>query len=85
MAGITQKSCAPLFPLWSLKKVVGYIDIKQQETYEKLKIEVDKVSATDIISMLLLLIIIIMMIILLQILLLLLQPLIIVIIIIAMM
>ena len=32
MAGITQ------FPLWSLKKtVVGYIDITQQETYEKLK------------------------------------------------
>ena len=38
MAVITQKSCAPLFPLWSLKKaVVGYIAIKQQETYEKLK------------------------------------------------
>ena len=31
-------SCVTLFPLRSLKKaVVGYIDIKQQETYEKLK------------------------------------------------
>ena len=39
MAGITQKSWITLFPLWSLKKtVVGYIDIKQQETHEKLKI-----------------------------------------------
>ena len=38
MAVITQKSCVTLFPLWSLKKaVVGYIAIKQQETYEKLK------------------------------------------------
>ena len=38
MAGITQRSCVTLFPLWSLKKtVVGYIDIKQQETYEKVK------------------------------------------------
>ena len=38
MAGITQKSCITLFPLWSLKKNgVGYIDVKQQETYEKLK------------------------------------------------
>ena len=38
MAGITQKSCVTLFPLWSLKKaVVGYIDIKQQETYQKPK------------------------------------------------
>ena len=42
MAGITQKSCATLFPLWSLKNgVVGHINIKQQETYEKLKLEVD--------------------------------------------
>ena len=31
-------SCVTLFPLRSLKKaVVGYIDIKQQETYGKLK------------------------------------------------
>ena len=37
MAGITQKSCVTLFPLCPLKTVVGYIDIKQQETYEKLK------------------------------------------------
>ena len=38
MVGITQKSCVTLFPLWSLKKTkVGYIDLKQQETYEKLK------------------------------------------------
>ena len=38
MAGITQKSCVTLFPLWSLKKTaVGYINLKQQETYEKLK------------------------------------------------
>ena len=32
------KSCATLFSLWPLKKtVVGYIDIKQHETHEKLK------------------------------------------------
>ena len=31
MAGIMQKSCVSLFP------VVGYIDVKQQETFEKLK------------------------------------------------
>ena len=31
MAGITQKSCVSLFP------VVRYIDVKQQETFEKLK------------------------------------------------
>ena len=38
MAGITQKSCVTLFGLWSFKKtVVGYIGVKQQETYEKLK------------------------------------------------
>ena len=38
MAGITQKSFETLFPLWSLKKtVVGYIDLEQKETYEKLK------------------------------------------------
>ena len=37
MAGMTQKSCVTLFPLWSFKKtVVGYNDLKQQETYEKL-------------------------------------------------
>ena len=42
----------------SLKKtVVGYIDVKQQETYEN---EVDIVSYTDILLMLLLLIIIMM-------------------------
>ena len=54
MAGITQKSCVTLFfPYWSLKKtVVGYIDVKQQETL------VDIVSNTDILLMLLLLIII---------------------------
>ena len=39
MAGITLcKTCVTLYPLWSFKKtVVGYIEIKQQETYEKLK------------------------------------------------
>ena len=38
MAGITQKSRVTLFPLRSVKKtVVGYIDTKRQETYEKLK------------------------------------------------
>ena len=38
MAGITQKSRVTLFSLWSLKTtVVGYIDLKQQETHEKLK------------------------------------------------
>ena len=38
MAGITQKRFETLFPLWSLKKtVVGYIDLEQKETYEKLK------------------------------------------------
>ena len=38
MAGITQKIFEFLFPLWSLKKtVVGYIDLEQIETYEKLK------------------------------------------------
>ena len=38
MAGITQKSLESLFPLWSPKKaVVGYIDLEQKETYEKLK------------------------------------------------
>ena len=37
-AGITQKSFETLFPLWSLKKtVVGYIDLEQKETYQKLK------------------------------------------------
>ena len=38
MAGITQKSCLTFFPLWYVNKlVVGYIDVKQQETYETLK------------------------------------------------
>ena len=38
MVEITQKSYVTLFPLWSLKKTeVGYIDLKQQETYEKLE------------------------------------------------
>ena len=38
MAGITQKSCVTLFSMWYLEKtVVAYIDVKQQETYEKLK------------------------------------------------
>ena len=32
MTGVTQKYCVTLFLL-----VVGYIDVKQQETYEKLK------------------------------------------------
>ena len=41
------------------KTVVGYINIKQQGTYEKLKTEVDKVSDTDIIMILLLIIMII--------------------------
>ena len=55
MAGITQKSFETLFPLWSLKKtVVGYIDLKQKETYKKLKIEVDIVSNTGILIILLL-------------------------------
>ena len=38
MAGITQKSCATLFPLWSIKKQLWGILI--QKTYEKFKIEV---------------------------------------------
>ena len=55
MAGITQKRLEILFPLWSLKKtVVGYIDLKQKETYKKLKIEVDIVSDISILIMLLL-------------------------------
>ena len=54
MAGITQKSFETLFPLWSLKKTVGYIDLEQKETYKKLKIEVDIVSDTGILIMLLL-------------------------------
>ena len=38
MTGITEKSFETLFPLCSLKKiVVGYIDLEQKETYEKLK------------------------------------------------
>ena len=40
MAGIIQKSCATLFPYCGpLKKQWWgiYIDLKQQETYEKLK------------------------------------------------
>ena len=38
MSEITQKSCVTLFPLWSLKKTVKrYTDVKQQETYEKLR------------------------------------------------
>ena len=39
MSGIAQKSYVTLFPFCSLKKktVVWYIDIKQKETYEKLK------------------------------------------------
>ena len=59
MAGITQKSFETLFPLWSLKKtVVGYIDLEQKETYEKLKMEVDIVSDTGILIMLLIVMII---------------------------
>ena len=85
MAGITKKTVQLYFYCGPLKTVVGYINIKQQETYEKFKIEVDKISDTDIILILLLLLIIIMMIILLLILLLLLLPLITVIIIIIMM
>ena len=54
MAGITQKSFETLFPLWSLKKAVRYIDLEQKETYKKLKIEVDIVSDTGILIMLLL-------------------------------
>ena len=78
VAGITTKSCVTLFPLQSLKKtVVGYIDVKQQETYEKLKNRgwFDIICNTDILLMLLLLIIT-MKIILLLVLLLLLLPLI---------
>ena len=41
MAGITQKSCATLFPLWSLKKQWWGVYYKE--------IEVDKVSDSDII------------------------------------
>ena len=38
MARKTKKSCVTLFRLWSFEKtVVGYIGVKQQETYEKLK------------------------------------------------
>ena len=80
MAGITQKSWVALFPSWSLKKRWWGILIQNNRKYMKSsKIEVDKVSNTDILLMLLL-IIIIMMIILLLVLLLLLLPLIIVII-----
>ena len=67
-----QKNCVTLFPLWSLKKtVVGYIDTKQQKTYEKFD-EVDIVLDTDILLMLLLLMIIIIIILLLVLILLLL-------------
>ena len=39
MTGIKQKSCLTLYPCGPLKRtVVGCINIKQQETYEKLKI-----------------------------------------------
>ena len=38
MAGIRQITCVTVFPLWSFKIiVVGYINIKQQKIYEKLK------------------------------------------------
>ena len=49
MAGVTQKSCEALFPLWSLKKKVffffcggsGRADIKiSTETYEKFRVEI---------------------------------------------
>ena len=57
MAGITQKSCVTLLPLWSLKKpVVRYIDVKQKETYAKLQNR-SWYSNTDILLMLALLII----------------------------
>ena len=35
MAGIKQKNCVNLFPVYPT--AVGYTDVKQQETYEKLK------------------------------------------------
>ena len=38
MTGITQKGCVTSCLLWSLKKTeLRYIDVKQLETYEKLK------------------------------------------------
>ena len=38
MVGIRQISYVTVFPLWSFKIiVVGYINIKQQKIYEKLK------------------------------------------------
>ena len=73
MAGITQKGCLTLFPLWSLKKNRGAVYwFKTTGNMKSSKIEVDIVSDTDILIMLLLLMITIMMIILLLVLLLLL-------------
>ena len=45
MAQLTQKSFVTIFLLWSLKELlVEYIDVKQQETFEKLETEVDIIS-----------------------------------------
>ena len=74
MAGITQKTCVTLFPLWSPKKSEWWgILIKNNRKHMKSsKIEVDIVSDADILIMLLLLMITIMIILLLVLLLLLL-------------
>ena len=48
MAGITQKSFE--------KTVAGYIGLEQEETYKKLKTEVDIVSDTGILMLLLVMI-----------------------------
>ena len=50
MAGITQKSCVTLFPLWSLKKILffggrGRVDVNQQKhTKRNSKFKFDKKS-----------------------------------------
>ena len=50
MAGITQKSCVTLFPLWSLKKILffggrGRVDVNQQkQTKRNSKFKFDKKS-----------------------------------------
>ena len=43
MAGITQKNCVALFPLWSLKKIFffegrGRADLNQRNTQKKIKV-----------------------------------------------
>ena len=41
MKGTKQKYCATLFPLWPLKRTVGYSNVKQQDTCKSSKTEVD--------------------------------------------